>query len=94
MQVNLSFDTEKESLDNLKKLVDALSQLISHREGTPYHPMQQQTSSVTPSPVAATVQSAPPQQKPAIDRTSGGCRVVPYEDMSSKMASIFSGRRY
>lgn len=75
MQVNLSFDTEKESLGNLKELVDALQKLINHREGKTSSP-----ASVQP-------------QKPAQDKTAGGCRVIPYEDMSGKMSDIFSGRR-
>ncbi len=79
MQVNLSFDTEKEDVDNLKKLVDALQQLICSRTGQSYQPQQ--------------VAAKPAEQKPAPSQTSGGCRVIPYEDMSSKVANIFSGRR-
>ena len=82
MQVNLSFDTENERVDNLKKLVEALEQLIASREGRTYQPGQKQTSTVP------TV-----EQKAASDKTAGGCRVIPYEDMSGKMASLFSGRR-
>lgn len=37
------------------------------------------------------VQQQPVQQKEQ-QKTSGGCRVIPYEDMSSKMADIFSRR--
>ncbi|HIH15052.1 MAG TPA: hypothetical protein HA360_04135 [Nanoarchaeota archaeon] len=84
MQVNLSFDTESEKVDNLKKLVEALEQLIASREGRTYQPGQK----TQPASVAA-----PIEQKAAPDKTSGGCRVIPYEDMSGKMANIFSGRR-
>ncbi len=77
MQVKLSFDTENESLDNLKKLVEALQKLISHREGKP---ISQEIKKEEPKKVAS--------------KTGGGCRVVPYEDMSDKMASLLSGRRY
>lgn len=82
MQVNLSFDTENEKVDNLKKLVEALEQLIAHREGRSYQPGQKQVQTAT---VAV-------EQK-TVDKTSGGCRVIPYEDMSGKMSSLFSGRR-
>jgi hypothetical protein len=82
MQVNLSFDTEKESLENLQKLVDALNQLISSRGGNPHQNLAN---------VATSMSSQP--QKPVPDKTTGGCRVIPYEDMSGKMTSIFSGRR-
>lgn len=81
MQVNLSFDTEKEEVENLKKLVDALQQLICSKTGQQYQPQQQ----------GAPQPAAPP--KPVPSQTSGGCRVIPYEDMSSKMANVFSGRR-
>ena len=83
MQVNLSFDTESEKVDNLKKLVEALEQLMASREGRTYQPGQKQASTV----------AAPVEQKAVADKTSGGCRVIPYEDMSGKMANIFSGRR-
>lgn len=81
MQVNLSFDTEKENLDYLKKLVEALQQLIASREGKFFQATQIVTAQTQQQP-----QNAP-------DKTSGGCRVIPYEDMSGKMSSIFSGRR-
>ncbi len=72
MEVNIKFDTEKEELGNLKKLVEALQQLIDHREG-------KETVEVN---------------KPAKEKTSGGCRVIPYEDMSEKMTQLLSGRRF
>ncbi len=34
------------------------------------------------------------EQKKVPDRTSGGCRVIPYEDMSEKMNHLLSGRRF
>ncbi|MSR85972.1 hypothetical protein EXS74_01085 [Candidatus Woesearchaeota archaeon] len=83
MQVNLSFDTESEKVDNLKKLVEALEQLIASREGRTYQAGQKQTSTV----------AAPVEPKPVNSQTAGGCRVIPYEDMSGKMANIFSGGR-
>lgn len=85
MQVNLSFDTENEKVDNLKKLVEALEQLIASREGRSYQPGQRQAPAVAAAPAE--------QQKPANSQTAGGCRVIPYEDMSGKMSSLFSGRR-
>lgn len=84
MLVNLSFDTENERIENLKKLVDALEQLIAHREGRSYQAGQKQIQTATV--------SAPVEQKP-VDKTAGGCRVIPYEDMSGKMSNLFSGRR-
>ncbi|MBT3323700.1 hypothetical protein HN681_00705 [archaeon] len=77
MQVKISFDTENESLDNLKKLVEALQKLIAHREGKP---ISQETKKEEP--------------KKNVSKTGGGCRVIPYEDMSGKMAELLSGRRF
>ena len=96
MQVNLSFDTENEKLDNLKKLVDALNQLISNREGRPVQQApSMSTAAASGMPAQIQVQAAPVQQRPQGEqKTNGGCRVIPYEDMSNKMSGIFSGRRY
>ena len=78
MQVNISFDTETEKIETLKKLVDALQQLIAAREGKS---QQVQVAQVTTT------------QRPVPAQTTGGCRVIPYEDMSIRMSQIFSGRR-
>ena len=81
MQVKIAFDTETESVDNLVKLIDAIQKLVDHKTGTTSAPRQ------TAQPIQA-------QQKSQKQKTSGGCRVIPYEDMSDKMANIFSGRKY
>jgi len=77
MKVNIQFDTETENLDNLKKLVNALQELIDHREGK-----KVETSQTKEEP------------KRCSAKTSGGCRVIPYEDMSAKMSAILYGRRH
>lgn len=82
MEVVLKFNTETESVENLTKLVEALQKLISHRTGKPI-----QTSTQTSSEVK---QSAPRVQS----KTGGGCRVVPYEDMSERMSCLLSGKRF
>ena len=97
MEVKISFDTEKESVEDLKRLVMALQDLISKREkgnslGNPLA-----TSNVTrPSQVKveAPVQTQPQVKVPASGQTSGGGRVIPYEDMSDVLSKIVSGRKY
>ncbi|GEM_PF-1659484 len=93
MEVKISFDTEKESVDDLKKLVGALQDLIAKREksahlGNPF------SASVT-SPTQIRTEPAPAVQqtlKPApTGQTSGGGRVVPYEDMSKMLSKLASG---
>ena len=121
MKVNITFDTENEPLLNLKKLSDAINQLINYRKGS-QSPMQQAVQQERPQPivqqqatVAQTIQQPIPQSPLANipptarelaakqeekkeaerqkQRTQGGCRVVPYEDMTDKMAEIFSKQR-
>jgi len=81
MDVHIKFNTEKESIENLKKLVDALQQLIVHRGGTVSTPIQ--------------VKEEKKEVKKVPKRTAGGCRVVQFdEDMSDKMSQLLFGRRY
>ena len=86
MQVSIKFDTEKESLDDLKRLVASLQDLIHKREKTPSMQAPVQHS---PQPMQQPVQPAP--QKPAGSHTSGGGRIMDYDpaigDLLSKFAS-------
>lgn len=98
MEVKISFDTEKENVDDLKRLVGALQDLISKREKSTSLGNPLATSSVT-KPSQIRVESSPqPQQQtvqaPAGGQTSGGGRVIPYEDMSGVLSKIVSGKKY
>jgi hypothetical protein len=109
MQVNITFDTEREPISNLKKLKDAITQLIINREQShsQLNPLQQRAAQLySPKPKVQMIKNAsqhnPPHEVETLkikasqlekQKTGGGCRVVPYEDMSDKMASIFSGGR-
>ena len=54
-------------------------------------PVKQQTFQAPLPQMQAPVQEAPkPEEKKPEDKTSGGCRVVPYEDMTDTMSNIFS----
>lgn len=97
MEVKIAFDTEKESVEDLKRLVIALQDLISKREkgnslGNPLA-----TSNIT-RPSQVKVESSQSQQQtvqvPASGQTTGGGRVIPYEDMSDVLSKIVSGRKY
>ena len=80
MEVKISFDTEKESVDDLKRLIAALQDLISKREkgnslGNPLA-----NSNVTrPSQIRVEqpVQAQPAQVQTS-GQTSGGGRIIPY----------------
>ena len=95
MEVKISFDTEKESVDDLKRLVAALQDLITKREksGSLGNPLA--SSNITkPSQVRIEPSAQPTQtQVPSGGQTAGGGRVMPYEDMSSLLSKIASGRR-
>lgn len=74
MQVNLSFDTEKDSAEDFRKLLDYVKNILAEKEG----------------------QSAPassPQVASAPQRTAGGCKVVPYQDLSDELFSLCSKKR-
>ena len=82
MEVKISFDTEKESLLDLKKFISYVQDIIDRRENN--------TNSQPVPGINATTQSKP--QVPASGQTSGGGIVIPYEDMSAKLSEILSGR--
>ena len=94
MEVKISFDTEKESVDDLKRLIGALQDLIAKREkaGSLGNPLA--NSNIT-RPSQVNVQSSQPQQVhvPASGQTAGGGRVVPFEDTSDLLSKLASGRR-
>ena len=95
MQVQIAFDTEKESLDDLKKLAMAIQDMISEREkqaGSQQQATgnQPQANSYQPQQYQQTPKPAPKEGK-----TAGGGRVVPYDEKVSDMMSglLYSGRR-
>lgn len=96
MQIKISFDTETESIEEIKRLVVSLQDLVAKREKSSSlgNPLSAQ-SIVKPSQVK--VEVSQPQvtpQSPVGGRTSGGGRVIPYEDMSETLSKIVSGRKY
>ena len=100
MEVKISFDTEKESVADLKGLVKALQDLINKKEGTtkpitqtiqekPQPQIQPNTthfSNPVPKPIEAT-----PQNKEG--RTTGGSNYIGYKDMSDVLSRIASGQK-
>jgi len=95
MEVKISFDTEKENVDDLKRLVAALQDLIQKREKVFSLENPLVASTVTkPSQIRVEPTQQPQQtQIPAGGQTSGGGRVIPYEDTSSLLSKLASGRR-
>ena len=98
MEVKISFDTEKENVDDLKRLIAALQDLIARREKSSSLGNPLSATNVT-RPAQVKVEASQPaqqtkQQAPAGGTTSGGGRVIPYEDMSNVLSKIVSGKRY
>ncbi len=94
MDVKISFDTEKESVEDLKRLVVALQDLISKREKVSSLGNPLAASNVTrPSQVHVQPSHQSQPQVPAGGQTTGGGRVVPYEDMSHLLSKLAAGRR-
>ncbi len=77
MQVNLSFDTEKDSIGDFRKLLEYIRQILAEKEGKPFvteaNPKQQ-------------------DNKPEF-RTAGGGRITPYQDLSNQLFSLCSKRK-
>ena len=98
MQVQLSFDTDKESLEDLKKLAMAIQDMISEREKQlgmapsqpPANSQQPQANNYQPQQYPQT-----PKPTPKEGETAGGGRVVPYDDNLSNMMSslLYSGKK-
>ncbi len=89
MEVKISFDTEKESVDDIKRLIGALQDLVSKREkgNTLGNPL---TTVVVTKPSQINVQQSTQPVRPG-NQTSGGGRVVPYTDMSDILSKLASG---
>ncbi len=88
MQVSIKFDTEKESLDDLKRLVGSLQELITKREQNKVVVPQAtvtQMQQPMPQPVQ---QSLKPQQ--ASSHTTGGGRIMEYDPAVGDLLSKFA----
>ncbi|MEK6947740.1 MAG: hypothetical protein AABX19_00700 [Nanoarchaeota archaeon] len=95
MDVKISFNTEKESLDDLKKLISALQDLVNKREKNSSSNNSVQTAAPRPQVTQPQVQqSAPQPQANNTGNTAGGGRLSPYVDMSDTMSKIFSGSKF
>ncbi len=92
MEVQLKFNTETESIEDLKKLRSWVDDLIKKRgDGQKSEPSNMiLTQTATEKVPAQPVSQPKPQNK---TRTSGGSSVVPYEDMSGMLSKLASGEK-
>jgi|SRR3989344_8258892 len=103
MEVKISFDTEKESIQDLKGLISALQDLINKREGKAPQPQQMSQPVQSQPQYSAPQQQSQPQyqyqsqpQQPAQSaspQTASGSRVVDYKDMSDILSKIAQGAK-
>ena len=81
MQVDIKFDTEKESVDDLKRLITSLQDLVNQREK-----MIASGVHVAPQVQVPQVQ----QPKPSGTHTSGGGRIMEYDPAVGDLLSKFA----
>ena len=86
MEVTIKFDTEKESVDELRRLISSIQDLINKKEGN-------KTSQV--SPISNDNKEAPKTEKPDTTKsfTKGGGRIVEYDPELANLSKYLSGRR-
>ena len=94
MEVKISFDTEKEKVDDLKRLVMALQDLISKREKSSSLGNPMTTANVTKPSQMNVPQEQVVEKKTTAENYTGTGRIIPYEDMSGVLSKIVSGRKY
>lgn len=94
MQVSIKFDTEKESVEELQKLVASLQDLIERKQKVQIPQSSPTPQPTQPQPVQAqSTQTQPAQSAPASGRTSGGAQIVDYDpEMEKRFSNIFSGK--
>lgn len=94
MEVQLKFHTEKEDLNELKKLQTWLNDLISKRENAVNTRIEQQkTEAVKPAFTPASTSVQQPAQQPKKQEYSGHGRMIEFEDLSEAMSKVYSGGR-
>lgn len=131
MEVKISFDTDKDTIEDFKKLEDYIQKIIKEKGGqaevtkteqvkpesltaskieapkveAPVEASKPPVSTVTSQPLQQPQLRTPPPAQPQLrtpeskpqlqqpQKTSGGCRVMEYKDMSQEMSDIFSGKK-
>ncbi len=87
MEVKIAFDTDKESVQDLKRLLNFVQELIVKREsGAPA--MTATQVQMTTNKVQQPTPTVLPTNK---TQSAGGGKIIPYQDMSGTMSKIFSG---
>lgn len=93
MEVKISFDTEKESVDDIKKLIFALQDLVNKREKISSTNNSMTHASKPQNIQVQAVQTQSLQSQPnSSGQSAGGSKFTPYIDMSDTMSKIFSGK--
>lgn len=103
MEVTLKINTEKEDINELKKLQNWVSELIAKRENAMTVRIEQQKKDegIRAQQAAQIASQAVQQPKPSFQTVqqqpkkeySGSGRIIDYEDMSDMMSKVFSGGR-
>jgi hypothetical protein len=94
MEVNLKFNTEKEDLNELKKLQTWVTEIIAKREAAVSARIEQQkqeASQPKPAPQPTPSYSSPKPAEPKKQEYSGHGRMIEFEDLTDAMSKIYSG---
>lgn len=101
MEVTLKINTEKEDINELKKLQSWVSELIAKRENAMAARIEQQKKEEEKKIQQAVQIASHSAPRPSFTNTipqpkkeySGSGRIIDYEDMSDMMSKVFSGGR-
>ncbi len=93
MEVRISFDTEKESVEDLKRLIVALQDLITRKEKAISLGNPMATSNIT-RPAQVKVEPIKAEEKKVTpENYTGSGKIIPFEDLSGTVSKIFSNGR-
>lgn len=87
--MQITFDTN-DNLDELKKIYSIIQEAIEKRSESTEISRVKDTINLNNTLQQATLVQSQQQNK---IRTAGGCKVIPYEDMSEKFSEIFSSMK-
>lgn len=94
MNIQLSFDTEKDNLEDLKKVCAILQEVINRKEKKLPISELDICNAKYKEDKPIQVMNKPRTEQPKKEmKTQGGCRFIPYEDMSDTMANIFQKKK-
>ena len=91
MEVKITFDTEKESAEDLRKLVAALHDLIAKKENNSNTNLAS-SHNISNQNKLGIKDTKEESKKPTVNYAGSG-KIIPFEDIRKTMSDIFSGKK-